>query len=60
VPSKAAVAVYYTILLIKLEIASEVASKVMLSGALVTTAWLVFRLRMEETAYRPGGWLHLY
>jgi hypothetical protein len=27
----------------------------MLSGSLVTTAWRVLRLRMEETASRYGG-----
>jgi hypothetical protein len=32
----------------------------MLGGSFVTTAWRVLRLRMEETAYRYGGYLRIY
>jgi hypothetical protein len=33
---------------------------IMLSGSLVTTAWRVLRLRMEEKASRYGGQLQIY
>jgi hypothetical protein len=32
----------------------------MLGWSLVTTAWHVLRLRMEETPSRYGGWLQIY
>jgi hypothetical protein len=34
--------------------------KSMLGGSLVTTAWRVLRLRMEEMASRYGGYLRIY
>jgi hypothetical protein len=32
----------------------------MLNGSLFTTTWHVLRLRMEETAFRCGGYLQIY
>jgi hypothetical protein len=32
----------------------------MLCGSLVTTAWRVLRLRMEEAPSTYGGWLRIY
>jgi hypothetical protein len=32
----------------------------MLSGSLITTAWRILRLQMEEMASRYGRWLRIY
>jgi hypothetical protein len=37
----------------------ELRHTVTLSGSLVTTEWRALRLRMEETAYRYGGYQSL-
>jgi hypothetical protein len=44
----------------KLTAFSDSSVKAMLNGSVVTTAWRVLRLRMEEEASRYGGELRIY